>query len=73
MNKTIEYLVSTQEGWLIRKATEYTTLGVGVGTKYLADHGMITDRNAAVLFAVSFVSAVMHLVFSKMASGIAAK
>lgn len=69
----IEKLISTNEGWLTRKGTEYANAGAALFTQWMSAHGIVTDGQANAIFIANIVVAAIHLGLSKMAAPIAAK
>lgn len=74
MKDIINSIVSTNRGWLVRQALKYAAMGGAALSAWLVSKG--AEASSAELIAsgaVTIVSGGLELIFSKLASKIAAK
>jgi hypothetical protein len=74
MKEFITSIVSTNSGWLVRQALKYTAMGGAALSAWLVSKG--AEASSAELIAsgaVTLISGGLELIFSKLASKIAAK
>ena len=74
MKEFITSIVSTNSGWLVRQALKYAAMGGAALSAWLISKG--AEASSAELIAsgaVTLISGGLELIFSKLASKIAAK
>lgn len=74
MKDIITSIVSTNKGWFVRQILKYAAMGGAALSTWLVSKG--ADTSSAELITsglVTFVSGGLELVFSKLASKVAAK
>jgi hypothetical protein len=74
MKEFITSIVSTNSGWLVRQALKYAAMGGAALSAWLVSKG--AEASSAELIAsgaVTLISGGLELIFSKLASKIAAK
>lgn len=74
ITKTVLTIISTNKGWIIRQALKYATIGGASLTTYLVSKGAdASSVEAIVTGLITVATGGLELVFSKLASKIAAE
>lgn len=73
MKDLITSIISTNKGWLVRQALKYVTMGGVAFTTWLTAHGVESSSTELIVTGLTTaISGGLELVFSKLASKIAA-
>lgn len=74
MKDIITSIISTNKGWLVRQALKYTTYGgVALSTWLVSKGADVSNAELIVSGVTTIVSGGLELIFSKLASKIAAE
>jgi hypothetical protein len=74
MKDTITSIISTNKGWIVRQVLKYAAMGGAALSTWLVSKGADASSTELIISGlVTVVSGSLELVFSKLASKVAAK